>query len=542
MFPVPGELRGFSRRTAEISIPGITEPQIVTGITIPIGPVNQSATTNPGQSGLSRKQREDRFRDINRRLKEQLQESEIEAVDFSLYTTEEIDFYAVVNISSTEEEGTNTVKDLRMGPHGEGADCPTCGSDLYGCPGHMGKIIIPPIMHPLTVETISLVLSCICKTCSFLLVTADDLISSGIDRVINGTRHMVLRDKPRLDAIKNLIHKINDAQNKKQIRRECQHNIFGHGGISCESNPIYNKSKAQDGKRDYRLGMYRKRGSDFHLEGYLYPDEIFQRLNAVPDEDAQLLGFSNNSHPRTMIMERLVVIPYNARPDMFQGELHTSDDLTKIYREIVRETIKYNRAINLSDKENAHAQIFKLIKHLIKNDGKLNQGDLKIQSDIRTRIQGKPGIIRGNLMGKRVNFAGRTVVGPAHYLRVDEIGIPRLMSVKLTRPIRVYEANRAEMQTKYDSGKVTYIIRQNGRDAGVLKMIGDQFREKHPDYQVQFGDIVHRMLEDGDVVLVNRQPTLHKQNILALYTRIIDDRIVRINLSITTPLNGKLCH
>lgn len=524
------ELRGFSRRFAELSIPGITEPRIVSGITIPIGPINTPAATNPGQprpSPQERRQRQQRLRAFARRQEETLRESEIESVEFNLFTTEEIDLYAAVNITSPEEDGDNTVKDLRMGPHGEGAECATCGNDVRGCPGHYGKIVLPKIMHPLAVDTIALVLSCICKTCSRLLVTQADIQRAGISR---------LRDNRRLEAIKSLINQIEKAQKEKQTRRECKHGVIGHGGIACESNPIYLRARAD--KRDYRLGMYRKVGQEFKLEGYLTPDQISAKLSAIPLEDAQLLGFTE-SQPRTMILERLVVIPYCARPDMYQGGLYTPDDLSRMYRAIVREVIKYVQAPNEAEREISHANIYKLVGHLMKNDSKFNQRDLKVQTDIRKRIQGKTGIIRGNLMGKRVNFAGRTVVGPAHYLRVDEVGIPRLMAIKLTRPIRVFENNRAELQSKYDSGRIRHITMQSGHYAGNRLMIGDWFRQRFPDYQLQTGDEVERMLEDGDIVLINRQPSLHKQNILALYARIIDDRIVRINLSITTPLNAK---
>jgi DNA-directed RNA polymerase beta' subunit len=517
-FPeVQGESRGFSRRTAEFNIPGLNIPQ-----SIEFSPVG------PNQEIRGQKKR---LRTLAHRQEKELEESLIEDVEFNLFTTNEIDLYAVVNVTNPDEEGTDTIKDLRMGPQGEGADCATCGNDLRGCPGHMGKIVLPPIMHPMTVDIIILVLSCICRTCSRLLVTSEDIKNAGIT---------YMSGKRRLEAIQALIKLIDADQRSKNpevIRRTCQHGVLGHGGVSCSRNPLYRRPKAN--KTDYRLGMYRKVDKDLRLEGYLLPTDIFNMLNAIPEEDALLLGFSQNSHPRTMILERLVVIPYCARPDLYQGGLYATDDLNKMYRAIINRIIEFINEVDLSKKEVAYNAIYGLVGHLMKNDSKLNQGNLKIQADLRTRINGKSGIIRGNLMGKRVDFAGRTVIGPAHYLRVDEIGIPRLMAVKLTRPITVFEMNRQEMQAKYDSSKVTHITLQTGQYAGIRLMLGDWFRQKYQNYQLQTGDICERMLEDGDIVLVNRQPTLHKQNILALYARIIDDRIVRINLSITTPLNAR---
>lgn len=501
----PSVMQGFTRRNAEFSFPQVNVPIIQTPV--------------EGQNK--------RLKVLASRQERELEESEIEDVEFNLFTTNEIDIYSVVNVINPNEDGPDSIKDLRMGPQGEGANCSTCGNDIRGCPGHMGKIVLPPIMHPMTVDIIILVLSCICRTCSRLLVTQEDIRNAGIT-YMSGRR--------RLEAIQALIKLIEADQRRKVINRTCQHYVLGHGGIACERNPIYRKSN----KNDYRLGMHRKMGKNLHLEGYLLPTDIYRILNAIPDEDSLLLGFNQNSHPRTMILERLIVIPYCARPDLYQGGLYATDDLNKMYRAIINKIIEYVNENDVSKKELAYNAIFGLVGHLMKNDAKLNQGNLKIQADIRSRINGKSGIIRGNLMGKRVDFAGRTVIGPAHYLRVDEIGIPRLMAIKLTRPITIFEMNRQEMQAKYDSSKVTHITLQSGPFAGIRLMVGDWFRQKYPDYQIQTGDVCERMLEDGDIVLVNRQPTLHKQNILALYARIIDDRIARINLSVTTPLNAKL--
>ncbi|MCL5272629.1 MAG: hypothetical protein M1486_04905, partial [Gammaproteobacteria bacterium] len=521
------EPRGLSRRFAQISIPGISEPRVLQGITIPLPPENGPSSGNSGQLRPSQQERkqQQRLRARARQKEQQLILSEIESVEFNLFTTEEIDALAVVNVTSPEKEGPGTVRDLKMGPHSESIPCDTCSSDIRGCPGHFGKIILPKLMHPLAVSNIILVLSCVCNTCGRLLVTKEEIDRAGITRM-SGVK--------RLQAIKDLVSK---------LKRNCDKFANVSNIQKCDPNPVY--SSLRENKDDYRLAYTypnREKKTPFVLPPDI-PDDvpgksIYKILDSIPREDAELLGF-NESHPRDMIMERLIVIPYCARPDLFQGDQYYPDDLTTMYIDIVKAVIAYNNPNNSEADRDTHLRSINFkVSHLMKNDGRYNQGGVKIFTDVKKRVQGKTAIVRANIMGKRVNFAGRTVVGPAHYLRVDEVGIPRLMAAKLTRPIRVAEFNRTELQAKFDTGRVKHITMQNGPWAGSRLIVGEIFRQRYPDYQLKIGDIVERMLEDGDMVLINRQPTLHKQNILAVYARIIDDRIVRINLSVTTPLNA----
>ena len=510
------EQSGLSRRFAKISIPGITEPKVVEGL------------ISTKEEPVPRKQNHQRQRTIARIRENELVQSEISLVEFNLFSTEEIDTYAVVNVTNPEKEGSGTVRDLKMGPHNENDPCNTCSNSLRGCPGHNGKIILPKLMHPLVVTNIILVLSCVCNSCGRLLVTQQEIERAGITRM-SGTK--------RLQAIKELVGK---------FKRNCERYTNIVGIQRCDPNPIY--SSIRENKDDYRLaytypGPQNQKKTPF----FLPPDipentagkSIYKILHSIPLEDAQLLGF-NESHPRDMIIERLVVIPYCARPDLYQGDAYYPDDLTTMYIDITKSVLAYNNPNNSeADRDNHLKSIYFKVSHLMKNDGRYNQGGVKIYTDVKKRVQGKTAIVRANIMGKRVNFAGRTVVDPGANLRVDEAGIPRLMAIKLTRPIRVNELNMDELQDRYDTGKVKHITLKDGPLAGARLMIGEPFKRKYPNYKLKCGDICERMLEDGDIVLINRQPTLHKQNILAVYAKIIEDRVVRINLSVTTPLNAR---
>lgn len=487
-----------------MSLPGLSHR--FEKLTIP----SAAASAPKPQPHRHRFQREDR-----------LPLSEIESVEISLYTTEEIDRLAVVNVTSSEREGPNTVRDLKMGPHNENMVCETCARDIHECPGHFGKIILPRLMHPLVVNSIIHVLGCVCNSCSALLVTREQLEKEGITS---------MRGFKRLQEIKQLV---------ARLKPKCNRYANDPKVKPCEANPTY--LGVRENKDSYKLAYrYGTKGAISYLPPGLPDDEdgrcVYNILDNISDEDAALLGFVT-THPRNMVIDRLLVVPYCARPDMYPDNgVIQSDDLTTLYMEIVKAVKKYNAETDEAKKDERLKELYFKVSHILKNDGKYSQSSGKVFTDIKKRIQGKNAIVRSNIMGKRVNFAGRTVAGPGYYLRVDEVGIPRLMAAKLTRPIMVTAMNLAELQAKYDAGKVKHIIKASGKGAGSRMPVTAAFQRTN--YKLQIGDIVERELEDGDLVLINRQPTLHKQNILGLYARIIDDRVVRINLSVTTPLNA----
>ena len=531
MSRVEEQVLGLNRRFAQLAVPGLTEPKPVSGLIVPAPSVpaasNQGQTRSSGQTIVELQRKRARARQIEK----QLNPSEIESVEFSLFSTEQIDRYAVVTVTSPEEYGSATVRDLRMGPHNDSEPCETCGSDLRGCPGHNGRIVLPKMMHPLSINTIILVLTLVCNDCGGLLLTREELERAGIAR-LSGER--------RLQAMKDLI----------KAKTTCKRYADDPNVRPCRANPIF--ASLKDNKESYKLAFTypgRERSGEIH---HLYPDippgvspdnveeynSIYKILNAISDEDAELMGFIEGAHPRNMIIERLMVIPYCARPDLRQGDKFQPDDLTNIYIDIVKKNRLYQTSMSEVDREENLQRLYYTVSNLMRNDGRYNQGRSKPITDVKKRLQGKGAIVRANIMGKTVNFAGRTVVGPAAYLRVDEIGLPREMTRRLTRPIKVTEMNREELQAAYDEGRVMHITMQSGRYAGSRVMVSESIRKTIGEYRLNLGDIVERSLQDGDLVLVNRQPTLHKQNILAVYVRLIDDRVVRINLSITTPLNA----
>jgi len=158
---------------------------------------------------------------------------------------------------------------------------------------------------------------------------------------------------------------------------------------------------------------------------------------------------------------------------------------------------------------------------------------------IPARWKGKKGRFRGNLAGKRVNYSSRTVASPAPDFDVDEVGVPCMIATHLTFPERVTPYN-VHLLTAcvvrgpgVKHGASTVII--PGADPLDLSLCDDATREA---LQLEVGWIVERHLWDGDWVLVNRQPSLHRMSIMAHRVRIIPDRTFRLPVCNTTPYNA----
>uniref|UniRef100_A0A452UNE9 DNA-directed RNA polymerase subunit n=1 Tax=Ursus maritimus TaxID=29073 RepID=A0A452UNE9_URSMA len=156
---------------------------------------------------------------------------------------------------------------------------------------------------------------------------------------------------------------------------------------------------------------------------------------------------------------------------------------------------------------------------------------------LKQRLKGKEGRVRGNLMGKRVDFSARTVITPDPNLSIDQVGVPRSIAANMTFAEIVTPFNIDRLQelvrrgnSQYPGAK--YIIRDNG------DRIDLRFHPKPSDLHLQTGYKVERHMCDGDIVIFNRQPTLHKMSMMGHRVRILPWSTFRLNLSVTTPYNA----
>lgn len=155
------------------------------------------------------------------------------------------------------------------------------------------------------------------------------------------------------------------------------------------------------------------------------------------------------------------------------------------------------------------------------------------------RLKGKQGRFRGNLSGKRVDFSGRTVISPDPNLAIDQVGVPVLVAKVMTYPERVNRYNIEELRRCVINGPDVHpganIIRHGHGNFAVTLQFADR---KKAAQNLRIGDIVERHMHDGDIVLFNRQPSLHKMSIMSHKAKIFPWRTFRFNECCCTPYNA----
>jgi len=156
------------------------------------------------------------------------------------------------------------------------------------------------------------------------------------------------------------------------------------------------------------------------------------------------------------------------------------------------------------------------------------------------RLKGKQGRFRGNLSGKRVDFSARTVISPDPNLAVNQVGVPVLVAKNMTYPEQVSRYNIEKLRIRVLNGPDVHpganLIRTAG-DGGFIKSLAFGDREKAA-ASIKIGDIIERHMEDGDVVLFNRQPSLHKLSIMSHFVKVMDWRTFRFNIQVCAPYNA----
>jgi len=150
------------------------------------------------------------------------------------------------------------------------------------------------------------------------------------------------------------------------------------------------------------------------------------------------------------------------------------------------------------------------------------------------RLKGKKGRFRYNLTGKRVNFAARSIITPDPHIGINELGVPQEVADDLTVPENVTTENIEDMRKLVrDTDNVVYIIRPTGMRKKITPINKEEvIKEIEPNFKIE------RKMKDGDVVLFNRQPSLHRLSMLAHVARVMPGKTFRLNPIVCKPYNA----
>jgi DNA-directed RNA polymerase III subunit RPC1 len=249
--------------------------------------------------------------------------------------------------------------------------------------------------------------------------------------------------------------------------------------------------------------------------------------------------------PESLILWTVPVPPVPIRPSVPQDQGGSNeDDITVKLQEI----IEMNNALKLAldkgatmkmiaeDWEFLQIQLALLINGETPGIPRQYMGPRTLRG-LCQRLKGKQGRFRGNLSGKRVDFSGRTVISPDPNLRVDQVGIPILVAKTMTYPERVNNCNINKMRQMVLNGPENHpgatIVRTS---TGTISL---QYADKvQVAAGLKVGDVIDRHMCDDDLVLFNRQPSLHKMSIMCHRVRVMPWRTFRFNECACTPYNA----
>lgn len=475
----------------------------------------------------------------------------ITRIDFSIYSNHDIIKDSAIsdpngiNIAEIYSNGEPTpygVVDTRLGVTENKVYCKTCGETALKCPGHFGHIkLAEPVFHMGFLGFLKNVLNCICIKCNKLLVYKNEKEVSKLLKNKHG--------KQRFAEIRSICKGITHCQKENYGCGTPAHKIT----IDQKYGNIFILAEAirKGGEMD-ETGDIKKRAPQL-----LTPQLCYDILKSVSNEHCVIMGFDpNKSRPEDMIIANFPMPPVQVRPSI-KMEIGSSstvdDDLTHKLVEIIKsnENLKETRGDSSLIKSTSVNEDFTLLQihvatffsNSVSGLPKSLQKNKKVTKSLSERLKGKEGRVRGNLMGKRVDFSGRTVITPDSNIALNEIGIPILIAKNLTYPEVVTKDNIQYLRQLVKNGTKIYpganfviknIVDGEGNEAKHI------YHLKHVKKPVPLipGDIVERHLVNGDIVFFNRQPSLHKLSMMAHKCNIINDPSLltfRVNVTITDP-------
>ncbi|NPA96830.1 MAG: DNA-directed RNA polymerase subunit A' [Crenarchaeota archaeon] len=457
-----------------------------------------------------------------------MEEKVIAKIKFGILSPDEIRKMSVATIVSPEtydEDGTplrGSVMDPRLGAIEPGQVCPVCGNTMAMCPGHFGHIELAlPVINVLFVRHIYDLLRATCANCSRVKLPPEE-----VDKYRNYLRRLQKR-------YPKLAKRFAEYLKKRAIKTS----ICPYCGLKQP------KIKLEKPTTFYEVGEEKREMIR------LSPIDIRRRFENIPDEDLELVGFDpRDSRPEWMIMTVLPVPPTTIRPSILvETGIRSEDDLTHKLVDIIRVNERLREHIAAGAPQIIIEDLWELLQYHVTTyldnevpgipPAKHRSG--RPLKTLAQRLKGKEGRFRGNLSGKRVDFSARTVISPDPYLSINEVGVPLDIAKILTVPERVTPWNIDELRKYVLNGPfkwpgANYVIKPDGRRID-LRYVRDR---KTIAETLAPGWIVERHLKDGDIVLFNRQPSLHRMSMMGHIVRVLPGKTFRLHLSVCPPYNA----
>jgi DNA-directed RNA polymerase subunit A' len=450
----------------------------------------------------------------------------VDEIGFGVLSPQNIRKLSVVEIQTPDtydEDGapiTAGLMDGRLGTLEPRQRCKTCGNTAIRCPGHFGHIELSvPITHIAFTKIIYKLLRATCRNCGRILLS-DDMIGEVQARID--------RARKLLGLVPNEVYKaiIRDVR-----RKQCPHCGAIQYKMTFEKPTKFSEVIPESGSQP------------------LTPSMVRERLERIPDEDLELLGFNPEAaHPEWMVLQVLPVPPVYVRPSItLESGIRSEDDLTHKLVDIIRINQRLRENMDAGAPTLIIQDLSELLQYHVTTYFNNETSGIpparhrsgRALKTLSQRLKGKEGRFRSNLSGKRVDFSARTVISPDPSLDINEVGVPLEVAIRLSMPEKITEWNIEEMRKLVVNGPekypgALYIIRPDGKRIR-LEFVVD--REKVAE-ALELGFIVERHLKNGDIAIFNRQPSLHRMSIMAHRVRVLPYKTFRLHLCVCPPYNA----
>ena len=438
----------------------------------------------------------------------------IDRVKFSMFSPEMIRKMSAAKITEPDTYNDDSypidggLVDPKMGVIDPGLKCKTCGGKLRSCPGHFAHIeLVRPVIHPEFSRVIYFLMRSTCPSCKRILLSEKQIEDAEREMESDeGAEDMSARPKAKSKKVGKCPH--------------CDHKV-----------PEIKFLKPTTFFKDNQM---------------LLPIEVRDWLAAIPSKDLRVLGLDPEyARPEWMVITALLVPPVSVRPSItLETGDRSEDDLTHKLVDIMRINQRLEANINAGAPQLIIEDLWELLQYHVTtyfNNETSNIPPARHRSGralktLSQRLKGKEGRFRYNLSGKRVNFSARTVISPDPNISIDEVGVPPSVAEELTVPIRVANWNIEECKKAILSDhypKALYVIRSDGKRVRVTEQSKQEIADT-----LASGFLVERQLMDGDTVLFNRQPSLHRMSIMCHHVRVLPGRTFRLNPIVCPPYNA----
>lgn len=428
---------------------------------------------------------------------------QVRALKFSLMSPEQIKKVGTAKIVTPELYDIDGfpvdggLMDLRLGAIDPGVRCRTCGKRVKECPGHPGSIeLARPVLHIKYTPLIELCLRTFCPDCGKLTLSEE----------------------------KQKKYSASERAKKSRDAKSCAH---------CHA--VIDRVKLEK-PSTFMIGKKR-----------LSPIEIRERLVKITDEELKKVGVNAATcRPEWAILSLILVPSVTVRPSItLESGERSEDDTTHKLSDIIRANQRLWENLNAGAPEVIIEDLWDLLQYHVttfydNTISRIPPARHRSGQPLKTiteRIKGKEGRIRHNLAGKRVNYSSRTVVSPDPYLNLNEVGIPTDVAKIITVAETVTTSNLESMKELIKRGSeypgANYVIRPDGRKKKITVELNEELcAEVVPGYKVE------RHLRDGDIVLFNRHPSLHKQSLMSHRVKVLPGRTFRLHPATAAPYNA----